>query len=431
MSILKHNIVFSINGYESSLEIPIQCPNTHKGCKSQNLKKNGHDTSVKSKPQKFLCKDCKISFYAHTSAFYCEFDKVINEALLYLFKGGKLNVEAAKQFLSCANSSVSRILKEIMDAIDNSIVVKMAWKSPVLGKILFVDETWIKIMKKEWYLVVVVDEGHHVLAWDLIKRREADVILSIIRLAISRLKSLPPIIVSDDFSTYKNVATSLGYDLMHVRHIHKPPYNRMIMDIIHHELNTIKITHVATTNDIFCNTNTFLTRVLDSEIKIYEKGKRGRKIGGKNKPRNKRNKNKRRSNPIKKKRGPKDVFKEGITQVYHFNRNKTTIEPLGGADIKIAKYLETLGKFFIGKNVTTNSIEQQFTSLKCLINFRGKRSLAAWKRILSFYFTIREFPGIMKHELNGLKLCPRLIHRSFDLMIRLLNINNKLMSEVL
>ncbi|TFF96452.1 MAG: hypothetical protein EU547_06420 [Promethearchaeota archaeon] len=65
-----HNLSFKVNEYEGSYNIPILCPNISRGCKSNNIKKDGHDTSVKSSPQKFTYNDCGITFYAHTSAFY-------------------------------------------------------------------------------------------------------------------------------------------------------------------------------------------------------------------------------------------------------------------------------------------------------------------------------------------------------------------------
>ncbi|NVM31625.1 MAG: hypothetical protein HWN65_22500, partial [Candidatus Helarchaeota archaeon] len=61
-------ILINVNEISSKVEIPILCPNSSRGCKSENIVKNGHDTSVKECPQYFYCKDCNISFYAHTSA---------------------------------------------------------------------------------------------------------------------------------------------------------------------------------------------------------------------------------------------------------------------------------------------------------------------------------------------------------------------------
>ena len=61
-----------INNISSQIEIPILCPSSPRGCKSENLVKNGHDTSVKGSPQMFYCKDCGKYFYAHTSAFFKE-----------------------------------------------------------------------------------------------------------------------------------------------------------------------------------------------------------------------------------------------------------------------------------------------------------------------------------------------------------------------
>ena len=276
------NINFKVNDYESTLEIPIQCPNSSNGCKSDNIKKDGHDTSVKFSPQKFTCKDCQVTFYAHTSAFYREIEPAVNELMLHLFEKGKIDSNSIKNILECSDSSVSIILKRVMEAINESITVKMAWETPSSGNVIFVDETWIKIFSKTWYLVVVVSEDRRVLGWKIVEKRTAEVVASLIYESILRLPCPPTIIVTDDFSVYKKVVKQLNYNLIHIRHIHKPPHQHMIIDIIEHKPNKIITTDVATTNDIFCAENTFLTRISTSEENLHEKGKRGRKKGSKN-----------------------------------------------------------------------------------------------------------------------------------------------------
>ncbi|TFF95152.1 MAG: DDE domain-containing protein [Promethearchaeota archaeon] len=277
-----HNLVFKVNNYEGSYNIPILCPNTSRGCKSDNIKKDGHDTSVKSSPQKYTCKDCGTTFYAHTSAFYRDIESNINEFMLNLFEKGKIDNNTVKELLECSNSSVSIILKRIMEAVNESFEVKMAWDTPVHGEIIFIDETWIKINSKDWYLVVVISEDRTILGWKLVKRRTAKVITKIVHEAILRLPQPPAIIITDDFSTYKRVVKMLNYNLIHVRHIHKNPRIHMVVDIIEHEPKKIITTHIATANDIFTNENTFLTGVSTSEEKKHVKGKRGRKKGSKN-----------------------------------------------------------------------------------------------------------------------------------------------------
>ncbi|MBD3228706.1 MAG: DDE-type integrase/transposase/recombinase [Candidatus Lokiarchaeota archaeon] len=277
-----HEFVFKVNDREGSFRIPILWPNTSKGCKSDNLKKDGHDTSVKSSPQKYTCKDCRITFYAYTSYFYRNIESNINQYMLNLFEKGRMDKNTVKELLECSDSSVSIILKRIMEAVDESITVKMAWDTPVNGDIIFIDETWITINSKTWYLVVVLGEDRSVLAWVVIKSRTAKTVTRIVLEAISRLPSPPLVIITDDFSTYKRVVKNLNYDLIHVRHIHKPPYNRIIIDIIEHKSKKIITTHLATANDIFCNENTFITRMSTSKERKGKKRKRGRKKGSKN-----------------------------------------------------------------------------------------------------------------------------------------------------
>ncbi|MBD3227211.1 MAG: hypothetical protein GF329_03400 [Candidatus Lokiarchaeota archaeon] len=76
--------------------------------------------------------------------------------MLNLFEKGRMDKNTVKELLECSDSSVSIILKRIMEAIDESITVKMAWDTPVNGDIIFIDETWITINSKTWYLVVVL-----------------------------------------------------------------------------------------------------------------------------------------------------------------------------------------------------------------------------------------------------------------------------------
>jgi len=400
----------TVNDISSQVEVPILCPISLRGCKSKDIVKNGHDTSVKGSPQIFHCKDCGKYFYAHTSAFFQEVELRLREELLEFFVQGKFNVDGLKSMLNCSKSTISRIFQQVINAMNGSTSLSDCWTSFKSGDAFFVDETFIHINKQTFYLIVVVNDQKEVLAWDLVKHRMKDRIISILRQVEARIDKQIPILVTDDFSTYKGVATGLGYDLIHVRHVHKPPYGRICIDLIRHEKKLVKTIHVATMNDIFQKENTFLVRVSESKKNKYETGKRGRKKGGRNRPKKIIRAEKKRKRK-RKKRGPKNPFKHGKTHVYHYFKDERGIGVLGHSNPEIGANLEELAKIFKGKCITTNLIEQEFSSLKKLIDFRGKRTLSTWISTINFYFTIREYPEMLENSLKGTRICPHTIHR--------------------
>ena len=213
-----------------------------------------------------------------------------------------------------------------------------------------------------------MNDQKEVLAWDLVKHRTKERIIGLLKRAQTRLGRPISILITDDYSTYKGVATGLGHDLIHVRHVHKPPYGRTCIDLVRHDEKAVKTIHVVTTTDIFKQENTFLVRVSESKKTKHETGKRGRKKGGRNRPKKlieaeRRRKRKRR------KRGPKNPFKDARTHVYHYYRDEERIGVRGHSNPEIAANLEELSKVFKGKCITTNLIEQEFSSLKNLSIF--------------------------------------------------------------
>ena len=101
--------------------------------------------------------------------------------------------------------------------------------------LFLVDETFIKINGRVWYLVVAINEDRQVLAWDLVMKRDSKTKSRILQDAISRTLDFPKMIITDDFSSYKRAVKLLKYNLVHIRHIHRPPYGRMVIDIHKYE----------------------------------------------------------------------------------------------------------------------------------------------------------------------------------------------------
>jgi len=117
----------------------------------------------------------------------------------------------------------------------------------------------------------------------LVRNRDSKTITRILQDTISRTSNSPKIIITDDFSSYKRAVKLLKYDLIHIRHIHKPLYGRIVIDIHKYDKDKLVVTNMATLNDIFKFENTFITRISKKEIRLTKNKKRGRKKGSKNK----------------------------------------------------------------------------------------------------------------------------------------------------
>jgi len=249
------------------------------------------------------------------------------------------------------------------------------------------------------------------------------------------------ILVTDGLNQYVGIAQEFGYDLIHARHIHKRPFGRVIISTIRHTSTKIIMTHAATYTTILDSTNMFYARVTtieknkpktDSHAAVdnkttekplkkteKQKAKRGRPKGPKNRPKEVRESEKKEKLKRKGKRGIpkksetplgmeegvkkamnskkrdtrglKNYFETSAYMVYQFNKEEGKVIPLWNADPVVVQSLEVCAKYFGGSTITTNYIEQQFSTLKKLIDFRGKRTVTTWKAILLAYFTVREY----------------------------------------
>ena len=398
----------------STFYIELACPSSLDGCSSQSIIKHGHDTSVKGYPQHYECKECDRHFYPHTSGVFMQLKQSINERLFSVLRDGKINTKLLGEILSSSPATISKIIRFIIEKVVNHPKTEIFWKSPMSAKAIFIDETWINISKKTWYLIVLLNEQGKVLTFELVKKRTSSKIIELILQAERRLDYQIGMLITDDFSTYKGVATGLKRDLIHVRHIHQPPYGRIVIDKIEIKQKEIITTHMATTNDILLETNTFIVRLSKSVKKIHETGKRGRKKGGKNRSKTivEREKRQKKYKKGKQKRGPKNPFKHGETHIYHFNKKVGLFHPRFGSDESVAENLQELLVLFKDKHVTTNPVENVFSVIKKLIDFRGRRDLEQWRLLIRYFFTVREYPEILKEIIDDLEISPQMRHKA-------------------
>lgn len=267
------------NGSNSAVAaLPCLCP----ACTSTDIKYNGHDTSVKGNPHYLKCNACGMTFYVHTSYYVEHFGEELKKYLGTCLQGGHLNTQRLKIALNAPESTASNVMARIISLINTSPRAETFWNEPVKGRILFFDETHITIGKKDWFLIVILDEGGRVLHFDITEHRSAEIIYNMIKIVEPRMVDLFTHLISDAYPAYTRVAKMLGRDIVHVQHIHKPPYGRIIIDRIHHETDkTITLTY-ATTNEIFVKSNAFIVQESMREERKTTR-KRGRPKGSKNK----------------------------------------------------------------------------------------------------------------------------------------------------
>jgi transposase-like protein len=403
-------LCFKLGDVGGALHFPVWCPDEQEHQRHHVIVRNGHDTGVQGCPQQYLCKTCGRSFYAHTSGFFHALWEDLTGVLRKALAGGRLDLRQLVARFHVTDSAASRLLGAMVDQLARTGAYYRFKHIPREGRAVFVDETWINIASETWYLVLFVNEKGKVLDAVLSPTRKGSIILEHLWRVVNRLRRGLLVLVTDDLSTYKGVAFDLGKDVIHVRHVHKPPYNRIVVDTITWEGNVAHYTTAATASEVVKGTNAFIAMVSYRDRTRCETGRRGRKPGGKNRPkpviaREKKDREKR----GRRKRGPADAFKKGMPNVYYFDGKEGSVAPWGQGDPVVAASFSTLAKVFEKRCITTNPVESSFSTFKKLVNFRGKRTPARMQSITDLFFIIRQERGALAQLMKSLKFNPSFV----------------------
>jgi hypothetical protein len=193
----------------------------------------------------------------------------------------------------------------------------------------------------------------------------------------------------------------------------------VIIDSIDWKNDQAHYTTIATINDIFKESNLFLANITHRIRKKHVPKKRGRKKGTKNRPKAVIEAEKRqKAETPPKKRGPKNYFRSGEVHYFQYNLKERLVFPLWGSDPQIAILLSNIGQIFAGKCITTNLVEKEWSGLKELINFRGKRSLVLWQKILPTYFVLRREKSAAMDVINLIPFKSQIIFKNVNHLIQ-------------
>ncbi len=257
-------ISWNLSGTNSELyiEIPLFCPR----CESDRIWKIGKDPTRKTKPQKIYCADCGKRFYPHTSKFFQDQTEDLLTDLIEaaLGRGHKITDLATRYNIS--PSVISTILTDFLDYMAEIKDKARSYHDIHPGKVILMDEKFLKIGGKTYKLIIALNEHGDPLTYLLAKDRAATTILGVLLEAI-QVGGHPDLIVTDGFSGYRKAIKLAGLSIIHIEHIHKPPYGRVIITKIEQTKTEIKETSIGTTNDIFVQNGINIGRVLVKETK--------------------------------------------------------------------------------------------------------------------------------------------------------------------
>ncbi len=407
-------ISISLGGMTGKLFFNVQCPGQRSHERAHHLVKNGHDTSVKGYPQQYYCETCGASFYAHTSAFFRALFGDLKRLLKHALKGGRLDLKELAARFDLSSSAASRLLGALLRHLETMGQLKRYKELPRDGKVLFVDETFLRIQGEQWYIVVFQNEHEKVLDAFVTRERSAGVLLPRFRKVMARMRRGVAIIVSDDFPAYQGIVLALRTDILHVRCVHKPPYGRVVIDIVRWEGNIAHYTTVATISDVLKARNTFLARVTKHNKKIKTPGaKTGHPKGTKNRPRAvtaaERREKAAQHDPDARKRGRKNYTRSGAVHVFHYDPKGGTVKPWWGSDSSVAQMFTQLLAVFACKCITTNLEERFFSLLKRLIHFCGWRTPEHWQQVIDLFVVLRQEKEAVTHLVDLLEFRPQFI----------------------
>lgn len=415
----------SIGDYQIIEKVPIYCPNETDQNNPHYFVKNGRDTHLANPPQQYLCRTCGNSFYPHTSKFITDLESDLKEVIRATIQNGKITIPILASRIQVSRSLASNLLKRVLESIKDYIKDHPCFQTKVQrNSVLFVDETFITIGHKTWYLIVVISGDNHVMALKLAEHRDEKTLYEIIENCANRLVFGLWLLASDGLMAYKGIAKSLAirlnHPLIHVRHIHKPNYHNIMMDHYEKIGTDLVITSADFWNGIFLEDGGFIAEVKEKKERL-EKMKRGRKAGGKNRSNEEIFEEKQKKmNTSKPKGRPKGSTKEkntGSPQVFIYKKKDGCVETIWDSSNAVASALNVVLEQFKGLYITTNLIEKEFSVLKELLSFRGRRSAEHWLDLLTAYYVVREDPDLLEKLLEKLSISPSTIRHAMHGLI--------------
>ncbi len=423
-----------VNGEDRfiSFDFPIECPN----CEELPawIVKNGHETSIKGNPQKYKCQCCDGQFMAHTCRFWKEQVVTFISNLITSYYCESRTLESFAREYHVSTGQLSRLLDGfwitfLEEAVELELLEREWIGLPAaecqLIQSIWIDETFIKIQGKWWYLIVAVDKQGRVIHLQLADNRSEETIWSFWTVLMTKCPVIE-LIVSDGLPGYEKACKKMRRRVIHVQHIHEGDRKRVKATL--HEYDSEKGIHhadqVGMKNNALLGEESKEIRYMEKSSKDSEvKRPRGRPKGRKDStPRKKRTDQENTDNSsqvegkkLAKKRGPKNVFKDGHRYVIDpfpdqqgfgimpLDPPVTAVLGTNREQLIVLAILMTLMKEFSGKHITSNRIENKFSCFDAWQTTRGRRTPRTVDRDATLFFTRPYWSSRLPELINRMK----------------------------
>jgi hypothetical protein len=263
------------------------------------------------------------------------------------------------------------------------------------------DETFLRISKEWFKLILAIDSSGEVLGWRLSRTRSAEDIRLVLEQVLAKLGRID-VLITDGFRSYQTAIRQLQLSLLHIRHIHSHPWRDVHLTAYeyHPKEQLIHEITVGIAYDTFVQPGPTFGWVFTQTRKASQPGRGpGRPRGAKDqKPRRRRKKGAKSRKGAKtqkgKKKGPKNVFRDGIPFQFDVAPSEQHVELEGAAlgkggglareiePVEVLRLLWMVGWLFKWGYVTSNRIEGRISQIKLRLPRRGRSSEEVVKRRL-------------------------------------------------
>ncbi|MHA1856727.1 MAG: hypothetical protein ACTSYY_11835, partial [Promethearchaeota archaeon] len=165
----------------------------------------------------------------------------------------------------------------------------------------------------------------------------------------------------------------------------------------------------------------FIARITEKRKAVKGGKKRGRKAGGKNRPKDVIQAEKKRKSHKKRKRGRKKGSRisptRGEIHVFFHDKKRGCVETAGQSSQVVTATLNKILKLFPDMWITTNLVEKEFSALKKILCFRGRRNVELWINLITVYFAIRDDPKILKKALNSIEISSTIVNMAMPALL--------------
>lgn len=416
----------------------IKCPNPT--CQSSAIWKDGRDASHSQRPQRLVCSQCGKQFYLHTSyVFHVLSQSLLDELLDAVLRQGTPLAALAQQyhvskaFLSGLTQRLREFLQERTTRAKKALArTKLRKQLPEnLKHVVYMDETFLRIVGKQFKLILAIDSSGAVLGWVLRPTRTAADIKAVLEQVLARIGRIA-VLITDGFSSYKTAIKHLRLSLLHIRHLHSHPWRDVHLTAYEYwpKERLIQEVTVGIAYDAFTRPGSAFGRVFTQTRRVSGPGRGpGRPQGAKDKQARRRRKQATSSpkgapKTNSQKRGPKNVLEDGRLFQFHVEPSEQVLELEGaalgrseelGEEVgrgEVLRLLWTAAWLFQWSYVTTNLIERLISQIKLHLPQRGRNSEEAVKRRVEAILAYPEVPE-GTDEAEELGLLPTFPHLGF------------------